>query len=185
MPFKARGVMLAVLACGAVAACGDKAPPKPAANANPGAAAKPKNNLADLPANMVSAVSVGKTADRISVHFAVEELPAVGKPFPVAIAVVPHSPFASVHASFAAPDSIVLATGEKLDEVKDVKPETVLSHKLVLQPRQEGVFLVTAVVETEGEEGTVTRVYSIPLIVNPPRPAPKPATAQTTPAPAG
>jgi hypothetical protein len=178
--------MLAMLACFAVAACGDKAAPKPAGNAVPAPVARPKSDGAELPANMVAAVSSGKTAAMISVHFAVEDVPAVGKPLPVAIAVVSHSPFTSVQASFGAPDSIILATGEKLAEVKDVKPETVLTHKLVLQPKQEGVFLVTAVVETQGEEGSVTRVYSIPLIVNPPRQAPRPATAQApAPAPAG
>jgi hypothetical protein len=178
--------MLAVLACACVAACGDNAAPKPAGDAAPAAAAKPRSNPAALPPNMVAAVSAGKTAAMISVHFAVEDVPAVGKPLPVAIAVVPHDSFTSVHASFEAPDSMILATGDKLDPVKDVKPETVLSHKLVLQPKQEGVFLVTAAVETEGVEGTVTRIYSIPLIVNPPREAPKPVQAQApAPAPAG
>ncbi|HUQ11133.1 MAG TPA: hypothetical protein VM146_12530 [Steroidobacteraceae bacterium] len=178
--------MLAVLACALVAGCGDKPAPKPAADAGPAVPAKPKTDLAVLPHDMVAAVSAGKTAAMISVHFAVEDVPMVGKPLPVAIAVVSHSPFASVHATFDVPDSMILATGESLDVVKDVKSETVLSHKLVLQPKQEGVFLVTAIVETEGDEGMITRVYSIPLIVNPPGQAPRPVQAQTpTPAPAG
>jgi hypothetical protein len=185
MSFSARAVMLAVLACALVAACGDKPAPKPAAGAGAAVPAKPKTNLAVLPNNMVAAVSSGKTAAMISVHFAVEDVPTAGKPLAVAIAVVSHSPFASVHATFDAPDSVILATGESMDAAKDVKSETVLSHKLVLQPKQEGVFLVTAVVETEGEEGMVTRVYSIPLIVNPPG-ASRPVQAQSPPpAPTG
>jgi hypothetical protein len=178
--------MLAVLAGCAVAACGDKTPSRPAANTSPAAAAKPKSNLAVLPTNMVSAVSSGKTAVMISVHFAVEDVPAVGKPLPVAIAIVPHSSFTSVRATFDVPDSVILATGDKMEPAEDVKPETVLSHKLVLQPKQEGVFLVTAVVDTESDDGMFTRVYSIPLIVNPPRQPPRPAQAPApAPVPAG
>jgi hypothetical protein len=108
----------------------------------------------------------------------------VGKSLPVTIAVVSHQPFTSVHASFESPDSIALVTGQRLEQVKDVKAETVLSHKLLLQPQQEGVFLVTAAVETEGEEGTVTRIYSIPLIVHGVAPAPAPVTPAAQPAPA-
>jgi hypothetical protein len=51
----------------------------------------------------------------------------------------------------------------------------VLKHKLVLQPTQEGVFLVTAAVDTEGADGVVTRIYSIPVIVHPAGAPAKPA----------
>jgi hypothetical protein len=178
-----RAMVFAVLACCAMAAC-DDAPPKPAADASGGATAKPKSNLAVLPPDMVAAVSAGKSASMISVHFALEAVPAVGKPLPVAIAVVAHRPFTSVHASFESPDAVILATGERIEPVKDVKAESVLSHKLLLQPKQEGVFLVTAAVETEGEEGTVTRIYSIPLIVHGSTPAAKPAAPAPQAAPA-
>jgi hypothetical protein len=45
--------------------------------------------------------------------------------------------------------------------------------------------MVTAIIETDGGDGTVTRVFSIPVIVNPtdtaapPIPASNPATAAT------
>jgi hypothetical protein len=37
----------------------------------------------------------------------------------------------------------------------------------VLLAAREGVFMVTVVVETEGADGTVTRIFSIPVIVAP------------------
>jgi len=181
----ARALVVAVLACCAVAACDDAPQPKPDADATSGATAKPRSNLAVLPANMVAAVSAGKTASKISVHFALEALPTVGKSLPVSIAVVSHQPFTSVHATFESPETIAMVTGQNLDAVKDVKAEAVLSHKLLLQPRQEGVFLVTAAVETEGDEGTVTRIYSIPLIVHGADTAPKAAAPAAQSAPAG
>jgi hypothetical protein len=48
---------------------------------------------------------------------------------------------------------------------------------VVVQPSQEGVFLIPAAVESESEEGTVTRLYSIPVIVYGTLPAKKPAAA--------
>ena len=112
-------------------------------------------------------------------HFALQASPSVGKPLPVEIAIVAHQPFASIHALFESPDAIPMSTGHRFEQQKDVKAETVLSHKLLLQPSEEGVFLVTAAVETEGDEGSVTRIYSIPIIVHAPTtaaPATKPVT---------
>lgn len=185
MALRARALVVAAVACAVAAAC-DDAPTKPASQAPAATVTKPKSNEASLPSNMVAAVSSGKTATVIGVHFALGAAPAVGQSLPVSIAVVPHTSFSSVQASFEAPDAVILATGELIEPLKDVKPESIISHTLVLQPRQEGVFLVTAAVETEGEEGTVTRIYSIPLIVNP-APAVKPAApaAAPPPAPAG
>lgn len=184
MALTARGVVVAVMACVVVAACDDAPPAKAAGGATTTTAPDPKTKEAVLPSNMVAAVSAGKSASTLSVHFALGAAPAVGQSISVAIAVVPHESFTSMEASFEAPDAVILATGEHLEPIKDVKPETVVSHTLVIQPRKEGVFLVTAAVETEGEEGTVTRIYSIPLIVHPAAGAAKPAVA-AVPAPAG
>jgi hypothetical protein len=131
----------------------------------------------------VAAVSAGKTASALSVHFSLEAPPAVGKPLPVEIAIVPHRAFTSVQAMFEAPESLVMPAGNRFEPHKDVKSEVVLTHRMQLQPSQEGVFLITAAVETEGEEGTVTRIYSIPVIVHGAAPAAAPAAPATAPAP--
>lgn len=185
MTVSARAVGVALLACAFAAACDDA--PAPQTPAKGGAPAAAVNKEALVPANMVAAVSAGKSASMISLHFALEAVPAVGKPLPVAIMVVPHRPFASVRALFQAPDAIIVATGNEFEQQTNVKAETLLPHKILLQPRQEGVFLVTAALETEGEDGTVTRIYSIPVIVHSaaeasPRPAPAANPDQASPA---
>jgi hypothetical protein len=138
---------------------------------------------------MVAAVSAGRSASLISLHFALEEVPSVGKPLPVAIAIVPHRPFSSVRALFEAPEAVVMATGNQFEQQVNVKAETVLTHKILLQPKREGVYLITGAVETEGEEGTVTRIYSIPIIVHGAPatavPASAPSAAASAEAPAG
>lgn len=174
MSVSARAVGVALLACAFAAACDDA--PAPKKTTQGAASTAPAAKEAQLPANMVAAVSAGKTASMIGLHFALEQVPSVGKPLPVAIAIVPHRQFASVRALFEAPEAIALTTGKQFEPQTNVKAETVLPHKILLQPTQEGVFLVTAAVETEGEDGTVTRIYSIPVIVHPAEAPKAPAT---------
>jgi hypothetical protein len=78
-----------------------------------------------------------------------------------------------------------MSSGEVYGPHGDSPKEKALTHELVLQPAKEGLFMITAIVETEGEDGTVTRVFSIPVIVSPPEPAAVPApTPAATPEPA-
>ena len=175
MSVSARAVGVALLACAFAAACDDAPAPKQASQGATSTA--PASKEPQLPANMVAAVSAGKSASMVGLHFALEEVPSVGKPLPVAIAIVPHRSFTAVRALFEAPEAVILATGNQFEPKTNVKAETVLTHKILLQPKQEGVFLVTAAVETEGDDGTVTRIYSIPVIVHPAA-APKAPPAQ-------
>lgn len=179
----ARRATIAALLAGAFAAgCGDPPPPKvPTTTSSPEPV---KAKLAELPPQMVAAVSAGKTSEMISVHFALRAPPAVGQPLPVDIAIVPHRPFTTIRALFEGPESLSLSTGKHFEHLKDVGSEVVLKHSLTMRPTQEGVFLVTAAVETEGEDGQLTRVYSIPVIVHPAAPA-KPAGDPSPASPTG
>ena len=179
--FGVRELAMALLVAVAICGCDDAPPPQ--APPKSSEAAKPVGNDVALPAKFVAAVSAGKTAAALSVHFSLEAPPAVGKPLPVEIAIVPHQAFASVRALFEAPESVAMSAGDRFQPQMDVKPEAVLLHRMQLQPSQEGVFLITAAVETEGEEGSVTRIYTIPVIVHGAAPASAPAAAPA-PAPA-
>jgi hypothetical protein len=80
-----RAMTFAALACACMLAACDGAPnesqtaPQPRPNA-------PAPKLAKLSNQMVSAVSAGKTASAISVHFALGAAPVVGQALPVKIA---------------------------------------------------------------------------------------------------
>ena len=175
MPSTVRALMLAVLA-GALASACDDAPPAKSAGAGAGAS-KTQKTESLVPPSMVSAVSASRTAGLIGVHFKLESPPVVGKPVGVEIAIIPHRPFTALHALFETPDAVILAMGDRFDAPGDLKAETLFSHKVVVQPTQEGVFLITVAVESESEEGTVTRIYSIPVIVYGTLPAKKPPPA--------
>ena len=158
---------LAMIACfGVLAGCGDapsensQVAPEPAKGA-----AAPK--LAKLSSQMVSAVSSGKAASVISVHFVLGAPPTVGKPLPVNIAIVPHRKFLSVRAHFETHDGLTVTAGDVYGPKDAVDSETALEHELMLSPEKEGVFMVTTIVDTEGDEGSITRIFSIPVIVSP------------------
>jgi hypothetical protein len=177
---------LAALACAVIlTACDDAQPVQtPVAPAADNAPLEPK--LAVIPRDMVAAVSSGKTAGIISVHFVLDAPPTIGQGLPVRIVIVPHRKFLSVNGHFEGSDGMPVAVGENFGPATDVAAETVLEHTLTLLPSREGVFMVTVNMETVGEEGSVTGIFSIPVIVRPPAAesaAPKDA-APASPAPA-
>jgi len=168
----------AALAGAMLAACGDSAPEQHAAKGTASASkpAGPKPAIAG--AQMVAAVAAGKSANVVGVHFSLGNPPTVAAALPVEIVVITHEPFASLEAHFNSQDGLTLISGEQLPRRNDVKPESTIPHQLVLMPGREGVFVVTATVETQGKEGMVSRVFSIPVIVSPAAaPAPPPANA--------
>jgi hypothetical protein len=176
----ARAFMFAAVICGGMlTACDDSAEPADSPTTASKPAAAPK--VVGLDPDMVAAVSAGKAAAALGVHFAIRTVPAVGQPLPVDVAIVPHRDFTSVRAHFESRDGLPMTSGEEFGPRTDSKKETALTHEVVLQPAQDGLFMVTAIVETEGEDGTVTRVFSIPVVVNPsdstPAPPPPPAAA--------
>ncbi len=162
----ARVRVLPALLCGVLLAACDDAPEEQASSTT--TVARPAKKLAGLPPQMVAAVSAGKSATMIGLHFALGGLPVIGQPLPVDIAVVPHVPFSSIRVQFEARDGVALSAGDVLGPVTDGLPEKPIMHKIVLEPLSEGVYTVTASVDTEGTEGSITRVFSIPIIVGPP-----------------
>ena len=153
-----------------------------------GASQKPgKSAEGVLPPEFVSAVSAGGNNSVISVHFALRNTPTASEALPVDIAIVPHQVFTAVRAHFDSRDGLAVATGNELGTKADPKPEKPIKHELVLMPGRDGVFMVSAIVETEGIDGTISRVFSIPVIVAPqanPVPAPPAAGEPATAAPA-
>src|SRR5688572_16157855 len=163
--FRTRAMLFAAALAGAMlAACGDSAPEQHAAKGTASASkpAGPKPAIAG--AQMVAAVAAGKSANVVGVHFSLGNPPTVAAALPVEIVVITHEPFASLEAHFNSQDGLTLIAGEQLARRTDVKAESTIPHQLVLMPDREGVFVVTASVETEGKEGLVSRVFSIPEI---------------------
>lgn len=175
------GWIVALLVGASLGACGDSAPEK-SAGAKPAAAAPKKAQIND---NMVAAVATGKTSTVIGVYFALGNAPTIDNALPIDVAIVPHQGFNSLKARFYTQgDGLTLVSGDLLQPVGDVQAETSFDHKLVLMPRKEGVYTVSANLETEGAEGSVSRIFSIPVIVSPAGGATNEAPAAAPAAPA-
>lgn len=162
--------------CVLLAACGNSAP-EPAATNN--TAKNPGPKLADPGENMVAAVPAGKSARFVGVHFSLGSAPMVNQALPVDIAIIPHQDFTALGATFQSQDGLTIMSGDKLAPIKDAGAESTIKHQLSLMPSRSGVFMITATVETEGADGIVTRVFSIPVIVGLPEGT---EAAQTLPA---
>jgi hypothetical protein len=158
----------------ALAGCGD---PKPEQSTSPSGTATPaqKPKVEALPSEMVAAVAAGRQSTAIGIYFALASPPTIATPLPVKIAIVPHATFATVRVHFESHDGITMSTGEDFGPVNDVTPEKPLSHQLTLLPAKEGMFMVTAIVDTLSDEGNVVRIFSIPVVVGPAQPAETPA----------
>jgi hypothetical protein len=133
---------------------------------------------------MVAAVASERSAVAIGLHFALTRAPALNQGLPVNIAIVPHKDFASVSVHFFGQDGITLVSGDSLGPISEVDAEKPIKHQLVLMPTKEGVYVVNASVETTGADGTMSRIYSIPVVVPPAAAAPAAAAPAPTPAPA-
>ena len=172
--------IVAIFACLPLAACGDSAPDKNAKKTAAAAGAK-KRAVGD---DMVAAVSAGKSATAVGVYFKLGAAPAIDTALPVDVSVIPHQDFTSLQARLSTQgDGLALVSGDVIEPVTNAKAESMLEHKLVLMPKKEGVYMVTVVLETEGTDGSFSRVFSIPVIVVPAGGEPAPAPAATAPAP--
>jgi hypothetical protein len=166
----ARAVCVAALSAGLLlAGCEKSAPETAPASAAGKKPAGPK--LANPGDNMVAAVPAGKSSRYVGVYFSLGNSPAVRQALPVDIAVIPHQDYTSLSGRFESQDGITLISGDTLPLKKDAGSEQPIKHQIVLMPTRAGVFMVTATMETEGAEGAVSRVFSIPVIVAEPAPA--------------
>ncbi len=159
-------VLLAVFACAVLGACDDAPPPAGTSGAPTARTADaPKADL--VPRDMVAAVPAGKAASGVTVHFALRATPEVDRTLPVDIAIVPRQKIDSLRAHFEPQGGLTLVTGKDLEPARNIDAEKLLTHKLVLTPHQDGLFMVTVIVETEEERGSITRVFYVPVMVNP------------------
>jgi hypothetical protein len=174
--------IVAFFACLPLAACGDSAPEQSGGNKPAGASAPKKRAVAE---NLVAAVSAGKSASVVGVYFALGNAPTIDKALPIDVAIVPHQDFTSLQARFVTQgDGLTLISGDNIPAATNAKSESLIEHKLVVMPKKEGVFMVTVTLDSEGDEGSVSRIFSIPVIVAPAGAAAAPAPAETPPAPA-
>lgn len=122
-------------------------------------------------ANMVSAVSSGKSTDNLQLKFELHNRPVVGQPVDVDLALIPGRDLDRVYTTFQGSDGLEITAGSKTDEVDRPPVGVPILYTVTIVPQREGVLSVSAVVLADSSTESVTRTFSIPVIAGTGAPA--------------
>ena len=118
------------------------------------------------PADMVAAVSGGKPGPPVQLKFELREAPEANQILDVDIAVLPDAPAINrISGKFLAGDGLELVEGGLLSAVEKPTLGSVIRHVVQVIPKEDGIFTVNAIVSVDLADGSLTRSYSIPVIV--------------------
>jgi hypothetical protein len=160
-----------------LAGCGSS---EPDPNATP-TSGKPKAGRPAGPADMVAAVSASKVPGEVDVKFALSDRPAVGKPVDIRLALTPTIELDRLYARFQPSEGMDLVKGGETDHIDRPAVGTDIAHTVTVTPKADGIFYVTATVISDSSTGSVSRIYSIPIIAGAGLPELPPAAAQAAP----
>ena len=142
---------------GAAAAQGKKKAAHSAQSTDPGSRS---------PNDMVAAVGAGKAGPPVGLKFELREPPQAGQPLDVDIAVLPDAPAINrLYGRFHAGDGLELIDGGQLSQVDKPATGSVIRHVVRVLPKQDGIFTLSAAVSVDVGDDSLTRAFSIPVIV--------------------
>jgi hypothetical protein len=128
------------------------------------------------PEDMVAAVSASKSGPPVELKFELRERPEAGQPLDVDIAVLPDAPAISrIYAKFQGGEGFSVVDGSELSDVEKPAMGSVIRHVVRVVPKQDGIFALSATVAVDAGNDSLTRTFSIPVIVGEgvPQPASK------------
>jgi len=115
---------------------------------------------------MVSAVSAGKGGPPVEMKFELRGTPQAGQPMDVDIVVLPDAPAISrLYGQFKGGEGIDVVEGGELAAVDKPAQGTVIRHVVRVVPKEDGIFTLSAAVSVELADDSVTRTFTIPVIV--------------------
>jgi hypothetical protein len=129
-------------------------------------AVKKGPTAAELTAGMVEAASQGKTQAAVDLKFELVQKPKVGQPLEVNLALLPQVDAKSATIQVAAANGFTLADGAGQFETPAIAAGEVYRHTVNVLPTTDGVFLIAVTLLLKNDEGTDTRAFSIPVIVD-------------------
>jgi hypothetical protein len=118
------------------------------------------------PDDMVAAVSAGKPGPPIALKFEVRETPKAGEALDVDIAVLPDAPAINrIYGRFQTGDGLELVEGGQLGQVDKPAAGSIIRHVVRVLPKQDGIYALTATLSVDQGDDSLSRVFSIPVIV--------------------
>jgi hypothetical protein len=120
----------------------------------------------DTDADLVAAVGSDNSAGPISVKFRIDKRPQLGTPVQILITIIPaaDAQIGHLHGAFQ-PDTGLNLQGEHSIDAKDLRAGEPLEQQLTVVPEQPGVLNINATFTLDLDGGSVSRSYSIPVIV--------------------
>ena len=163
--------LVGLTAAGCLAACGyfgggshAAAGPQGTAGAPGHAAAAPADPLA---ADLVEAVSASHSTGPVDLKFALRRRPVAGQPLTVRLRLSLSSSLDRVEARFHSDDGLDIRAGSTLEPLERPAAGVNVEHDLVVVPEREGVYSLMATVTTTSQSESVSRSFSIPILVDP------------------
>jgi hypothetical protein len=189
-----RTLTLCVAAATLLGGCGSGSKQTAAdAKARAAAATKAVNPANAVSANMVSAVAINKTTGvPVEVRFELKDRPQIAQPVDIDLVIVPLSGSVDrVSGKVQTEDGLDLIDGAQIPAT-DRPPEGVpIRHTIRVQPKQDGIFMFSAVLTVDAAGQSSSQIFSMPVIAGTGMPdlpapgagAPDPhtGTARTTP----
>jgi len=117
-------------------------------------------------ADMVAGVSPSKAGTPVALKFELRELPQPGQLLDVDIAILPGAPAINrIYGKFQGTDGLELVEGGELPAIDKPAVGATIRHVVRVLPKQDGIFTVSATVSVDLPDDSITRIYSIPVIV--------------------
>jgi hypothetical protein len=134
------------------------------------AAKKASHKVADpssrAPEDMVAAVTAGKGGPPVGLRFEMRSSPEAGQPVDVDLAILPNAAaIERIVGNIQGGDNVSVVEGADIPAVEKPAQGTVIRHVVRLLPKQDGIFTVTAAVNVDLGTESITRTFTIPLIV--------------------
>lgn len=116
--------------------------------------------------DMIEGVTLAKGGSVIELKYELREAPQAGQPLDVDIAVVPGAtPINRIYAKFQGGQGLDLVEGGELAGVEKPVSGTPIRHVVRVLPKADGIYTVSATVAVDMPNDSITRTYSIPVIV--------------------
>jgi hypothetical protein len=155
------GLLLGLSACGSSSKSAD------AAHSKQTSANKRVTDPATRPPeDMVAAVSIGKGGPPVGLKFELRASPQAGQLVDLDLAVLPDAAaIERIDGRFDGGESLSLVEGGDLGAVEKPTQGSVIRHVVRLLPKQDGIFTVTAAVTVTLANDSITRTFTIPVVV--------------------
>jgi hypothetical protein len=117
-------------------------------------------------ADMVAGVSPSKAGPPVALKFELRESPQPGQLLDVDIAILPGAPAINrIYGKFQGAEGLDLVEGGELPSIDKPAIGSVIRHVVRVLPKQDGIFTVSATVSVDVADDSISRTYSIPVIV--------------------